>query len=87
MYAAVSQPIEMPARRSSIQHAKVQSVIIPRSRYTLNQAKAWVNTNNFKLKKMDLTQNYYRFRQREPKPQSKYFTVELTNGIHLIMRQ
>ena len=66
-------------------NARVQSVIIPKSKFTKQQAKKWIIDNNFKLKKIDITPNFYRFRQRLPQKNRQYFTVRLTNGIELIM--
>ena len=63
---------------------KVQSVIIPRNDFTLLQAKKWLNAHNFKLNKIDITENFYRFRQRNPNKTKTYFVINL-DGVKLIM--
>jgi hypothetical protein len=45
---------------------KVQSVIIDKNKYTLQQAIEFLHRNNFKYNKVDITKNLYRFRQLEP---------------------
>jgi hypothetical protein len=45
---------------------KVQSVLFNKSFYTLKQAVEWLFHNNYKVKKVDETANYFRFRQIAP---------------------
>jgi hypothetical protein len=50
--------------------SEIQSVLIPKSKYSLSEAKKWIKDNGFRLtfhgKKVDITKNYYRFRQKSP---------------------
>jgi hypothetical protein len=50
--------------------AEIQSVLIPKSKFTLIKAKKWIRNNGYRLtfhgKKVDITNNYYRFRQKSP---------------------
>lgn len=59
------------SRRRSM---RVQSILVPRSRYSKSEAEAWVRRNGYRVKKIDTTEHYYRFRQRDPRE----FTVERT---------
>lgn len=51
------------SRRKSM---KVQSVLVPRSKFSKREATAWVRGHGYHVRKVDTTQNYYRFRQRDP---------------------
>lgn len=70
---------------SNITTVKVQSILVPRS-WGLKKAKSWVLQHNFKVKKIDKTLNFYRFRQLSP-ANYMYFTVPLVNGVELVMRK
>ena len=70
---------------------KVQSVLIPKKDsipgiegYTLGEAKDWLKNNGFVFKKVDITDNYYRFRQLEPSF-GRYVTHSIPNGIKLVL--
>ena len=45
---------------------KVQSVLLSRKSYSLEQAVKWLFANGFNVKKVDATPNYWRFRQFAP---------------------
>jgi hypothetical protein len=62
--------------------SKVQTVLIPES-WSLKEAKAWLEAHKYKHSKVDITENFYRFRQRPPGG-GKYFTVSLPNGVELV---
>jgi hypothetical protein len=63
----------------------VQSVLIPRSKYTLAQARAWLKGHKFRAGKVDITDTYYRFRQREPGKFKRFRTKSLSGGVKLIL--
>ena len=69
----------------------LQSLLIPRSLFTLNQAKKWIKDNNYKdhyqNKSVHITKNYYRFRQHKPNKNLIYKTKKLPNGITLILQR
>lgn len=64
-----------------------QSILIPRSSYTLKQAVAWLIKNEFVFPKVDETDNYYRFRQYTPNKNKKHYTeaIPKTRGIKAII--
>jgi len=62
----------------------IQSVLIPKETFSLKDAIKWIMTNNYELNKIHETNNYYRFRQTIPEPNSKYVSKKLPNGIVLI---
>jgi len=45
---------------------KLQSILLSKEVFKLNDAVNWLEANKFKVKKLDATQNYWRFRQNEP---------------------
>lgn len=65
----------------------IQSVLIPKSRYTRETADAWITKHKYEKRfagKMDESANYYRYRQREPKVGAHYRIVNLPGGIKLV---
>lgn len=66
---------------------RIQSVIIDKNKYSLIDAIIWILKNNFKVKKVDETENYWRFRQLEPNKLKdyNYKTIEKADGIKEII--
>jgi hypothetical protein len=64
----------------------IQSILIDRQYATLDAAKKYVK-DNFKLKKVDITDNYFRFRQKTPNPFMTYRTIELSPGVKAIIEK
>jgi hypothetical protein len=64
---------------------KVQSILISKDLYSLDTAIKWLIKNNFKFDKVDITDNYFRFRQITPNPIYNYKTIDITQGIKFIM--
>jgi len=64
---------------------KVQSVLIPKKRFTYSRAKAWLRRNGFKFIKVHTTPHFYRFRQKHPNPYREYITKKLSNGVRLVI--
>ena len=44
----------------------VQSVLLSRHEFTQEQAQEWVRKHGYKASKVDVTQDYYRYRQADP---------------------
>jgi hypothetical protein len=67
----------------------IQSVLIPKNTFTLEDAQEWILNNGFKLsfdkKNVDITDNYFRFRQSRPSNFKKYFTREIKDGVLLVI--
>jgi hypothetical protein len=63
----------------------VQSVLIPRSRYSESEARAWLKEHGYRSGKIDVTDKYYRFRQAEPGLFSRMRTKGVSGGIKLII--
>ena len=69
---------------------KVQSVVVPKENFSQESAIEWVHIHNFKLKKVDETEHFYRFRQLSPSylrsnGYNKYIAHKLENGVSLIL--
>lgn len=45
----------------------VQSVLLRKEKFSLDEAKDWILNHGYKLVKVDTTPEYYRFRQMDPK--------------------
>jgi hypothetical protein len=73
------------------QPLKTQSVLLSRDKFTKKQAEAWIKKHDYKTtfygKKMETTDNYYRFRQAAPKnfKKGKYVTKEISDGVLLVL--
>jgi len=71
---------------SHLKASQVQSVLIPRSRYTLAQARAWLHEHGYSSSgKVDITDAYYRFRQAPPGQFPRIRTKALPGGIKLLI--
>lgn len=62
----------------------IQTVLLPKKKFSLPDAIAWVSRHGFRSHKVDITGNYYRFRQMEPMYGGKYRTKTLTNGVEIV---
>ncbi len=63
----------------------VQSVLVPKDKFTLKKAKQYIKKNH-ELQKVDVSPNYYRFRQKNPKTKHKAIkTITLKNGVKEIV--
>lgn len=63
----------------------IQSVVIPKDKFTLTEAKKYIKDHKYKLKKVDITTNYYRFRQVEPIKGRQYYDYKTKNGVILVL--
>jgi hypothetical protein len=65
----------------------IQSILIPTEYYTYTQALNWLIKHNYydTSMKVDITSNYYRFRQHNPTNYAKYRTIELKDKVKLIL--
>lgn len=65
---------------------KPQSIIFDKHMFTKAQAIYWLTKNNYKHHKIDITNNFYRFRQRPPVT-GNYYSKYITPGILFIFEQ
>lgn len=61
----------------------VQTVLVPR-RYSLVRARELVRSYGLIPKKVDVTPNFYRFRQFDPRPGDRYHTLKMGDGVELV---
>ena len=71
-------------------NSQVQSVIIPKINFTIDDAVKWITSHGYVVKKIDETFNYWRFRQKDPNYLTrlgfiKVISKELPNGVILII--
>ena len=69
---------------------KIQSVIIPKSKFTKEQACQWIEDHGFKISfdektGPDITLNFFRFRQMATDKNVHYYIRRLSNGINLVL--
>lgn len=63
----------------------VQSVIFPKEKFSISQARKWLKDHHYGGKKVDTTENFYRFRQMKPMKGGRYTTMTLPNGVEIIL--
>jgi len=69
---------------------KVQSVLVKKKYYSLENAMEWVLQHGYKVKKVDETKKFYRFRQITPKTLKKngyteFRTIKLDKSVDLVI--
>jgi hypothetical protein len=65
----------------------LQTILVPRSRFSLSEATHWVMEHKYHAVKVDVTEHFYRFRQHDPLGSGRYYTQTLKNGIELVYQQ
>jgi hypothetical protein len=65
----------------------VQSILFDVEKYTVEQAKKWLKDHNYKNDKVDTTDQYHRFRQKDPSEfdESTFRTIKFTDGLKAIV--
>lgn len=53
-------------------NSNVQSVLLSKANFSEGDAKKWIVDHGFKLNKIDITKDYYRFRQKAPSKNGNY---------------
>ena len=65
------------------ERTEIQSILMPR-KMGLKKAINWVRKEGYVVKKIDKTDKYFRFRQKEPK-YKKYRTIDFGKGIKAVL--
>lgn len=68
--------------------SKIQAVLFQKSKWKTQKCRNWLQKNNFKpIKRVHITNKYYRYRIRRPKQFKRLRTkiIDKSNGIHLII--
>jgi hypothetical protein len=63
----------------------IQSILFPKDEFTLLESYDWLRKNGYKNNKVDITENFFRFRQMNPMEGGRYITKTLKNGIELVI--
>lgn len=66
----------------------IQSIIFNKKNYTLKQSQEWIKKHGYKLtfygKPVDITENYYRYRQQSPK-KWKTYRNKIDDGLYIVL--
>ena len=62
----------------------LQTILFPKSKFKMSDALHWILAHGYTAYKVDVTNRFLRFRQREPPSHASYYTVTLPNGIELV---
>lgn len=65
--------------------SQVQSIVFQKAEFSVKDAKRWLKEHNYKVSKVDKTDNTLRFRQEDPKLYSEFRVKNLPNGIMLVL--
>lgn len=57
------------------QRSEVQSVLFSRGAWTADEARRWLATHGYRTPAPDVTEQYLRFRQRDPKQYERFATI------------
>lgn len=67
----------------------VQSILFDRHYWSIGNAENWLRNNGYKTsfhnKKVDITKNFLRYRQKAPKPNHAYHIKKLNDYIDLVL--
>jgi hypothetical protein len=65
----------------------VQSVILKRDKFTRHKAFDWIYDHEYKADKVDMTPEYYRFRQHDPSQlhHGRFKTIKIGEDGYLVM--
>lgn len=74
-------------KASKPEGSAVQSILFPTGKYTIEQARSWLESHGYRTGgKVDTTDNYHRFRQQDPKSFKRLRTISAgSGGIKLIV--
>lgn len=64
----------------------IQSVLFPKNEFSINDAKDWLIQHKLHYSKLDVTNNFYRFRQVNPDNSKKFIIDTLPNKIELVIQ-
>ncbi len=62
----------------------LETILVPRKKFSLADAVRWVADHKHSHHKVDVTGNFYRFRQHAPAHHGRYYTTTLPNGVELV---
>lgn len=65
--------------------SEIQSVLLNKNNFSLEKAMLWIITHGFVIKKIDETQNFYRFRQKSPNRYKYFRNRKIENGVEFII--
>jgi hypothetical protein len=65
--------------------SKVQSILFDKNYYSFSDAIKWIKSHNFVVKKVDITENYYRIRQLDPKNFNRFRIIDIKPGIKFVI--
>jgi hypothetical protein len=62
----------------------LQTILFPKKSFSSKEAIDWALNHNYKVYKIDVTDNFIRIRQKQPFPHGRYYTHTLKNGVELV---
>lgn len=74
------KPLKEDEKKMTILHA----ILFPKSKFSLNDAKKWLESHNYKYIHNRQTKNIWRFRIKEQIKGYNFFTKILDNGVEFV---
>ena len=66
--------------------SNIQAIIFKKENWTENKAEKWLKMHNFNpIKNVHITENYLRYRLKNPNKLNEYRTYDIGNGVKLIL--
>jgi hypothetical protein len=75
------------AKRMKIPRNGIQTILIPRSKYSLEKARDWLHDHGYHYGSHRTTPHFYRFWQENPVINAEYYTKRITNGIEFVFQK
>lgn len=75
------------ARKKGIPSNTIQTVELPKDKFTLKQAREWLKKNGYAYQYHRLTTNFRRFMQTPDIKDADFYSKKLPNGVVLVFQK
>jgi hypothetical protein len=75
------------AKKKGIPSKTLQTIELPKSKFNLTTAKAWLKKHNYANSYYRTTDNYYRMMQTPDIKGANYYSKKLPNGVILVFQE
>jgi hypothetical protein len=65
----------------------LQTILIERGRFTLGQAISWIDARGYAREKVELSKDYFHFRQRDPVPGWHAYSKFIEPGVLFVFQE
>lgn len=65
--------------------SEIQSVLFSRKLYNVKTSMSWMKQHRIPMKKLDITENYIRYRQKSPKKYKRFRMKQISKGVLFVL--